>query len=136
MGWTTTKKPQYETLEEFFTRKLTWDTDTHTNKPLAIAIVDGTVMYAAVENVERGTGKRRVWAAVNELQFWPDAEDGYDFGYKDMDETVGPNPVDCPEHILNLLTPTNNARAMDWRATCRANVEARAGHGPQRSLFA
>lgn len=48
------------------------------------------------------------------------ARDGFDFGYKDMDETEGPYENRCPERILNLLTPTDHQYAIAWRARCRA----------------
>lgn len=41
------------------------------------------------------------------------------FGYKDMDETMGPYYFDCPDSILNLLTPTDNEQANIWRDKCR-----------------
>ena len=50
--------------------------------------------------------KRTVFAAVCLVRYNPRDREGYIFGYKDMDETVGPNESDCPEAILDLLTQT------------------------------
>jgi hypothetical protein len=42
-----------------------------------------------------------------------------------MEESMGPCECDCPEHILDLLTPTDREWALRWRARCRANIAAR-----------
>lgn len=49
--------------------------------------------------------------------------DGNDFGYKDMDDTMGPYAYDCPKSILDLLSPTDNECANKWRQQCYANLE-------------
>jgi hypothetical protein len=36
-----------------------------------------------------------------------------------MDETMGPLEARCPERILDLLTPTDNEYANQWRHDCR-----------------
>ena len=48
------------------------------------------------------------------------------FGYKGMDESMGPCEADCPAPILDLLTATDRPHAVEWRARCRANLTARA----------
>ena len=54
-----------------------------------------------------------------------------DFGYKPMDESVGPCEVDCPVGIMNLLTPIDQlpgaGYAADWRARVAAARERKAG---------
>ena len=50
---------------------------------------------------------------------------GDGFGYKDMDETCGPNECSCPLYILDLLTPTDSEYANDWRARCRAQAASK-----------
>lgn len=42
----------------------------------------------------------------------------YLFAYKDMDETMGPYNYDCPKSILDLLSPTDNEWANEWRQKC------------------
>ena len=34
---------------------------------------------------------------------------------------MGPCEDDCPARILDMLTPTDNENALDWRSRCRAN---------------
>lgn len=51
------------------------------------------------------------------------------FGYKDMDETMGPCEADCPLYILDMLTPVDRlpdpSYAAQWRQTCRDNAVKR-----------
>ena len=51
------------------------------------------------------------------------------FGYKDMDETMGPVESECPGVILDLLTPTESSYALAWRARCRARADERRAAG-------
>jgi len=54
--------------------------------------------------------------------------DYYNFGYKDVGESMGPRLADCPASILNLLTdPPPNDYATEWRARCRASLKKQAG---------
>ena len=46
----------------------------------------------------------------------------FNFAYKDMDESVGPNECDCPKGILDLLTPTESEWANEWRKKCYENL--------------
>jgi len=132
MGWTTTYKPKGEPALDFFNRAgvFTWSGDSpHTHKVLDSALVKFNTFYAAVEKIHKETGERKVWAAVilirhynkkNGKPYWD-----HNFGWKDMDESCGPNADECPERILKLLTPTTYEHAIDWRARCWANIEKR-----------
>lgn len=44
------------------------------------------------------------------------------FGYKDMDESMGPCERDCPLSILALLSPRDDEYALAWREDCRDNA--------------
>jgi hypothetical protein len=51
-------------------------------------------------------------------------EDG-EWGYKLMDESMGPNYYDCPMQLLNMATePTPGTYAAEWRAKVRAHHAA------------
>jgi hypothetical protein len=39
---------------------------------------------------------------------------------------MGPCEAECPAAILDLLTPTDNAHATEWRKRCRVVAERRA----------
>jgi hypothetical protein len=41
-----------------------------------------------------------------------------ELGIKWIDEDMGPYYFECPRRVLDCLTPTDCARARDWRASC------------------
>lgn len=88
---------------------------TSSGKVLKSAMV-GSTYYAAVQN-----HKGDVWAAVF-LTCGRTRHDGTAWGYKDMDETMGPKEDKCPASILAILTPTDSKWANDWRERCRQNI--------------
>jgi len=65
-------------------------------------------------------GEREVFALICLLSFRP--RDHFNFGYKDMDECMGPCAADCPGRILDLLTDTDDEYARKWRETCRKHL--------------
>ncbi|MGL4260947.1 MULTISPECIES: hypothetical protein [unclassified Afipia] len=110
---------------QYLDEQFTFDRPDGTSKVLRSALVGMRVYYAAIEHIRPETSERIVFAAVCLIHYNPRDREGYIFGYKDMDETVGPNEANCPEAILNLLTPTKYAYAQAWRARCRENAAAR-----------
>jgi hypothetical protein len=73
----------------------------------------GTVYYGAIKNNTTGDVFGYVCLTSS------DKRRGYNFGYKSMDETCGPNESKCPLSILKLLTPTDSKWANEWRERCR-----------------
>lgn len=94
------------------------------SRVLRSALVGMRVYYAAVERLRSGH-EREVSAVVCLVRYNPRDREGYIFGYKDMHEAMGPWEADCPEAILDLLTPTDQSYALAWRGRCRANIERR-----------
>lgn len=95
----------------------------------------GSTYYAAVRPLKKYGGKdengntiaidipkeeQRVFAVI--FLTSTDVKNYYNFSYKDMDESVWPYQCDCPKGILDLLTPTENEYANEWRKTCRENL--------------
>lgn len=96
----------------------------------------GSVYYAAVKKLLKYAGldengnsiyvplleeEQTVFAAVFLTSL---KREGYwNFAYKPMDETVEPCHYDCPDSILKLLSPTDNAYANEWRRKCRLKNE-------------
>jgi hypothetical protein len=119
MGWTHTNRPSYQTPTEFIKEHFSWEGEKYTCKVIETS-VKLDVAFAAVERIEKATGNREVWALVLLLHHMPKSY--YNFGYKDMDETMGPYRYDCPAKILDLLTPTDNEYALKWRAECRKRL--------------
>lgn len=112
MGWLWMDKPA--NVKAYLDKTCTWETETAVNRVLRSALVSMSEYYAAVETTEKSTGERKVWAAAFMVKFAKG-----EFGYKDMDESVGPYTNRCPEKILDLLTPTEYPHAMVWRHKCR-----------------
>lgn len=86
----------------------------------------GKTYYAAIElkrfnNATKRWEERETFAAV--ILTDVDNKSVYNFGYKMMDETVGPCDDNCPESILKLLSPTEDEYALDWRKRCMENAE-------------
>lgn len=84
----------------------------------------GSTYYAAVKRTKFATETEPensiVFAAI--VLTNTNVKDYWNFHYKDMDETCGPYQCDCPKGILDLLTPTENEYANQWRAACRENL--------------
>ena len=77
---------------------------------LRSALVRLRTYYAAVERVQ-ADGDRQVSAVVCLVRYNPNDREGYVFGYKDMDENIGPVESECPVVILDLLTRGEGGRA-------------------------
>lgn len=126
MGWTFTHKNKGGTLTEFFIKKgvLKWTPPSaHTYRVLDSATVKLREYYAAIERITNATGERCVFCVVIKCEYRNG--DHYNFGYKDMEETCGPGIDNCPERILDLLTPTEHQYATEWRQRCRDKINAR-----------
>ncbi len=75
------------------------------------------VFYAAVKTHSSG----EVWALVVLM-----GRHGGTFYYKEMDEGMGPGEAECPAEILDLLSPTDNQWANEWRERCRKHAVLKA----------
>lgn len=126
MGWLYMKSLKgHSGPRQYLDAQFTYEHPDLTSIVLRSALVGMRVYYAAVEQVRIATGQREVWAAICLVRYDPRDAEGYIFGYKDMEESMGPYECDCPEPILDLLTPTDAQHALQWRARCRENTAAR-----------
>ena len=132
MGWTTmplSSMGGHATAKAYLDAQFTYqrpqgDGSSRGLKVLASSCPQNRVYYAAAQVLADGVG-REVVAIVCLVRWNPRDREGYVFGYKDMDETMGPCEASCPQAILDLLTPTENERALAWRARCLANLQRR-----------
>ena len=112
MGWThynsTYLKPNGEV-----DRKKELDSEFRNDYTVLKSAMVGTTYYAAIK--KEATGE--VFGYVALTSSWK--KGGYNFGYKSMDETMGPNESKCPLSILSLLTETDYEYALEWRERCR-----------------
>ena len=124
MGWLYKNEPIDDPVEYLIDR-YTHDGERSLHQVLAAARVANTV-YMAIKYTEKATGKSFVFAAV--ILVSNTREHG--FGYKDMDETMGPCECACPDRIMRLLSPVadipNPSYAADWRARVAAHKQAAA----------
>ena len=118
MGWTFYHVDNVDRLHEV--RKMcTWQDENRGAEVLDIAL-RGCVVYAAVH----------CWGPdedyINAVIFLTrnDTKEYHNFGYKPMTENMNPYYYDCPLRILNLLTPTTNPYALEWRKKCREKRKA------------
>lgn len=126
MGWLFMKSlGGHSGPRQYLDAQFTYEHPEVTSKVLRSALVHLRVYYAAVEHLRRATNEREVWAAVCLVKYNQRDSEGYIFGYKDMTESTGPYAAECPESILDLLTPTDNHHAQEWRARCRESAAAR-----------
>lgn len=64
------------------------------------------------------------WACLYLLRGSPKVKnDPYNWGYKDVCESMGPNELSFPYTWLDLLTPTDSKYANEWRARVKARGE-------------
>lgn len=130
MGWLFYNKPKGESLFDHFAAKYALDDESRCRKLLDLARVGGAC-YGALEVEEKDAGRKYVTALV--ILVSSDARHGHNFGYKDMDESMGPCESTCPARILALLSPIEDVfpgadesadyssarNAREWRQRCR-----------------
>lgn len=130
MGWTTFYKGR-QTTKQWFEKQLTHELRDWMNAPEgtpfdqcplvghAVCLKTAVFLrhgYAAVRSTylpDTGhpkAGTSVVWCAVYLFEHYNSKSTyyrsyGHDFGYKDMDESMGPRVTDCPAAILDLLSP-------------------------------
>ncbi|MGE0776367.1 MAG: hypothetical protein AB7L36_15205 [Sphingomonadaceae bacterium] len=133
MGWLFmpfTSMGGHASAKAYLDAQLTYQRDnddgtTRGLKVLASSCPGNRVYYAAAQILTNGD-PGEVFAVVCLVRWNPRSRDGHQFGYKDMDETMGPCEAECPARILDLLTSTENQHAIEWRQRCRANIARRA----------
>jgi hypothetical protein len=130
MGWLFhNEKLRHQTPMQYITKEFTCEGPTERATVLAAAAVGNTI-YAAIRNEDKETGRAYVFAAV--VLFKNNERNG--FGYKDMDESMGPCDVDCPDRIMRLLSPIEDLPSPGYAAEWRAKVNA--ARGSRRALNA
>ena len=106
----------------------------------------GSTYYAAVQALKRGIrqdennyiyedipeNERETFAVVFLTSV--DMKDHFNFSYKDMCESMGPCSYDCPKGILDLLSPTENEYANEWRQKCYEKIKEKNNPNSLRKL--
>lgn len=125
MGWTFTHKEKGSSIKSFFEQEMNYnDKDGYYGKVLDCKSKLKTA-YIAYE-VGNPTGPSRVVGIVCLLHYTKNYDRiNFNFGYKDIDECMGPWEDNCPKGILDLLTPTNSQSANEWRNRCNEALKRR-----------
>ena len=107
MGWTSYS--MHKPIKEWF--KETWNGDKY--EVVDSALVKRNTLYGAVKVKETG----EIFCAVFLIRW---SQSYYNFSYKNLTEHSGPCQCECPQKIMNLLSPLDdsndpNGWAREWR---------------------
>jgi len=131
MGWLYQHHPIGDPVA-YLTAQFTHEGAQRTSRVLAAARVGGTV-YMAIRSTDRAIGDSYVFAAVILIS----NTRKHGFGYKDMDEGMGPSECACPQRIMRLLSPIaampNPGYAAAWRTRVAAHHQAAADWRTRRA---
>ena len=124
MGWTSYiathyKNGKVDCKAEMDSRLTQHEHDGYPELNVLKSAIKGGTYYAAVQIKHNGVQEKVLGVVALISTKW---HDGMNFGYKDMDETMGPGYYDCPKTILDLLTPTDSEWANEWRQKCREQL--------------
>lgn len=122
MGWTSiyVKELEYNyktktyNRKSFLDREYACENSEYKWEVLKSAMV-GSTWYGACRRTNKKTGEvvifgETILTAIDKMEFF----------WKEVSEDMGPFTFDCPIGILNLLSPTDNSYAKQWREKCRA----------------
>lgn len=131
MGWLTMTRlgmAPYETPKAYLDAQLTYKRPATGEAPFQAlrvlkSVYSGSAYYAAVERYDESGARLYVTAIICLVRWNPKAADGHIFGYKDMDEDMGPCKAACPRSVLELLTSSSHPHALDWRRRCYRLLE-------------
>lgn len=117
MGWTFTKSSRADLIEE-----ITRD-QSLANGGVCRTLrksFRGNVMYTLLAETREGKTTKLIGVTLL-------AREGSSWGYKDMDETMGPHYYDCPLSFLDEADAPRNETAAEWRATVRERATTKVG---------
>jgi len=124
MGWTLTQRvPGAQTQREFFQREF----------GSSLEIIEAKSNLGVTYMAARPAAHPEMVVALVVLTRWR-PKDQYNFGYKEMDESMHPYYFDCPAEILDLLTDPINESALEWRKRCRENLAKQQAQVPKGTV--
>lgn len=103
MGWTSTTWNKGTKIIDWFKENYNHENESSKQTILDAALLRRQTAYAAIEQLNKKTGERKVSCAIVEIRWTRDLY--YNFSYKNMSEFSGVGSYDCPERIMRLLTP-------------------------------
>lgn len=126
MGWIGTFKQPGQSVLDFFKNK--WERSIEDERG-SLEIIDSCVFlteaFFAVRIQDNENYKEPfTFAAIVQIRHFQDPSEN--FLYKDCDECCGPRQINCPDRILDQLSPTNHDTAKWWREECKAENKRKA----------
>ncbi len=112
MGWYYTYGASRKSLSDEILREFNWETPTGKSENLRHCF-RGNVLWTLNRTVKRASGTETVWIGCHLLS----RGTGDGWGYKPMDESMGPFYYTCPKSYLDAST-CNDSSAPKWRADC------------------
>lgn len=120
MGWTFNYGATKQDVVREWTREQGWGKDPVTNEErVGVALkhcVRGNVMWTVHEIKGRETGSNPV-RFIGCFLLGTDGQGNW--GYKDMEESMGPSYYSCPPSYLDMVPCPNGPYAKDWRELVR-----------------
>lgn len=123
MGWEWYERTETESIEDVVRRVVADCEDCESDKILACRLFfttakDGRTPYPSEAYLAiREQESTRVFAVVCPLVYDESMPRGVGIRIMFEDEELG--RANCPQHILDLLSPTNHMEALKWRNLCR-----------------
>lgn len=121
MGWTFQNATRYKKNGEVDRKAEVDDLYAFEDENVKVSVLKsrmvGSTYYGAIKVEENG--ETTVHGSV---VLTSSDKPSFNFGYKAMSETSGPFSYDCPKSILDLLSPTTNENALEWRRACREKL--------------
>lgn len=119
MGWTSYNAKFYKNGKVDKIAEIKSHFEQEENCKVLKASSVGNTVYVAIE--KKINKEKIVFAAIYLTSI--NMKSYCNFSYKYINETEGPSERKCPVSILNLLTPTDNKWANEWRNDCWENIE-------------
>lgn len=126
MGWSWGAKPN--NIREWLDKVYSGENHGVKQRCLDAAMINMSEIYVAVEQTDK-YGIKTVIADIMQIKFTNEKEDGFNYpqmGYNAYGEQCGVHQTNCPQRILDLLTPTDDSTSNEWRRKCRERLEHRA----------
>lgn len=136
--WNEIRIPSHIDSREIDKKKLLDRLMSRGNDEVECAVFDSAIIrgvyYAAIIESQRETGEEIGVRGVVCLYKVCEHRGMEWFNYLVIGEEDAPRYFDCPRRILNVLTPTKNLNAQEWRTKCRDVFKDRKEHSTIDSM--
>lgn len=121
MGWEFWQANLNKSRRQLVAEHVEWDSGTKSCR-VVFAREKGREVYLAVRLYDRATEREDIIGVVAITQIR--AKESFNFGVKLMDETMHPVYYHAPRKLLDMLSPTSDPNALEWRRKCYEQCEA------------